>query len=243
MRHRKPLLLHAEVESDLDETCGSDCDPRSHATWAAARPPRFETAAAEAIVSAMFRAKRANEALWANATAPESAFGVHIVHMSSTEALPIYQRVCCPSPMFLSLAVSACCCCPSPMLVSLAVVACCHCPSLAPDSLAGGAGCCSRDSHSVFAVRASDLCLISCQQHQVGARCRRKLRGCPSPWTPHHTISHSAATAFLRATPHSRQCLPFGMLQTSTACAAPLVRALYRPRRPHTCRHCRACAC
>lgn len=93
MRHRKPLALSAELESDGDETCGSDCDSSSHATWAATRPPRFEVAAAEAVVAALFHTKRQHEVLWANATAAGSAFGVHILHLSSVEALPVYQRV------------------------------------------------------------------------------------------------------------------------------------------------------
>lgn len=102
MRHQKPLMLHAEVISDTGESCGSDCNPRQHATWEASRPPKFETDAAEAIVSALHTVRNDMPELWENSTrrgaahrrdAVPGGFGVHIAHLSSATALEIYSRV------------------------------------------------------------------------------------------------------------------------------------------------------
>lgn len=94
LQHRKRLMLHAEVVSDDgDAVCAAGCNVRSHATWQATRPPSFEINAAKAVVAAMYKTKRAHEDLWANVTAEENAFGVHIAHLSSAEALPVYERV------------------------------------------------------------------------------------------------------------------------------------------------------
>jgi hypothetical protein len=93
MRHRKPLMLHAELVSDTGGTCGADCSRRSHATWAAMRPPSFEIEAAKVIIDALHTVRRRHSELWANATSAGSAFGVHIAHLASAEALPLYQRV------------------------------------------------------------------------------------------------------------------------------------------------------
>ena len=94
MRHRKPLMLHAEILSETDGTCDAGCSPRSHATWLAMRPPKFEVDAARDIVAALHTVRRKHEELWANATQADSAFGVHIAHLSSVEALPVFQQVC-----------------------------------------------------------------------------------------------------------------------------------------------------
>lgn len=95
-------MLHAEVISDTGESCGRDCNPRRHATWEASRPPKFETDAAEAVVSALHTVRNDMPGLWANATSRVMAhgpgvvpggFGVHIAHLSSATALEIYSRV------------------------------------------------------------------------------------------------------------------------------------------------------
>lgn len=104
MRHRKPLMLHAEILSDTNGTCDAGCSPRSHATWLAMRPPKFEIDAARDIVAALHAVRRKHEELWANATQPDSAFGVHIAHLSSVEALPVFQQVCSwPSAFYIAL--------------------------------------------------------------------------------------------------------------------------------------------
>lgn len=102
MRHQKPLMLHAEVVSDTGAACGSDCNPRSHGIWEASRPPKFETDAAETIVSALRTVRSNMPELWANATRQarsdtlgvvHGGFAVHIAHLSSTAALQIYHNV------------------------------------------------------------------------------------------------------------------------------------------------------
>lgn len=110
LRHRKPLMLHAElVDSSATGTCEGDCDARQHRTWADSRPPQFEVDAAHAIVGAMRTVRELHPGLWKNATTwgntngrspqlgdiPEG-FKVHIAHLGTVEALPIYQQARLP---------------------------------------------------------------------------------------------------------------------------------------------------
>lgn len=90
MRHRKPLMLHAEVVSEVDGACDASCAVTSHATWASSRPPAFEVAAARDIVAALRAVRASHSTLWGNATAAGSAFRVHVAHLGAAEALPIY---------------------------------------------------------------------------------------------------------------------------------------------------------
>lgn len=110
LRHRKPLMLHAElVPSSATGTC-EDCDVRKHSTWAETRPPQFEVDAAHAIVATLRLVRESHAELWKNATTwhgppqlgqvPEG-FKVHIAHLGTIKALPIYEKVCCgPAPQF-----------------------------------------------------------------------------------------------------------------------------------------------
>eukprot|EP00892_Ulva_mutabilis_P006591 jgi/Ulvmu1/4303/UM002_0024.1 len=101
MQHQKPLMLHAEVMSDIRKTCESKCDSRSHATWEASRPQSFEIDAAKVIVHALQTVRQDMPDLWANATRAganatladvPAGFKVHIAHLSSAAALQIYQE-------------------------------------------------------------------------------------------------------------------------------------------------------
>jgi hypothetical protein len=104
LRHRKPLMLHAEIVSNgLAGTCDENCDVRKHGSWMDTRPPQFEVDAANAIVAALRNVRASHADLWANATTwtsptrlgvvPEG-FKVHIAHLGAADALPIYQQVC-----------------------------------------------------------------------------------------------------------------------------------------------------
>jgi hypothetical protein len=93
MRHRKPLMLHAEIASATDSTCKAGCDVRKHETWEKTRPVQFEVDAAVEIVKALQNVRARYPAEWANATVPGSAFGVHVAHVASANVLPIYLEV------------------------------------------------------------------------------------------------------------------------------------------------------
>ena len=93
LRHKKPLMLHAEILSPVDATCAANCTITSHATWAATRPVQFEIDAAKEIVAAMRNVRAAHRELWVNATQGGGAFGVHIAHLAAADTLPIYAQV------------------------------------------------------------------------------------------------------------------------------------------------------
>ncbi len=69
-RRRLPLLLHAEVA--LPHAVPSDGDPRSYATYLASRPPEMEVAAIRLAIE----------------LCREFQSPVHIVHLSTADALP-----------------------------------------------------------------------------------------------------------------------------------------------------------
>jgi allantoinase len=94
MRHRKPLMLHAEVLSATDNVCNAGCDARKHQSWEQTRPAAFEVKAAREIVKALRNVRSRYPTEWANATLQGSAFGVHIAHVASADVLPVYQEVC-----------------------------------------------------------------------------------------------------------------------------------------------------
>lgn len=97
MRHRKPLMLHAEIVSATENMCKAGCDVRKHQTWEKTRPVQFEVEAATEIVKALRNVRARYSAEWANATAPGSAFGVHVAHVASADVLPIYREVWLPT--------------------------------------------------------------------------------------------------------------------------------------------------
>jgi allantoinase len=72
-RLRLPLLAHAEVPALLND--GAAGDPRRYATWLESRPPTSEHAAIDLLVR----------------LAREFDAAVHIVHLASSDALPLLQ--------------------------------------------------------------------------------------------------------------------------------------------------------
>ena len=73
-----PLLVHAELPgpSDAANAALVGADPRRYANWLASRPPEAEVVAIQFVI----------------ALASEFGCRVHIVHLSSADALPILAR-------------------------------------------------------------------------------------------------------------------------------------------------------
>ncbi len=70
-----PLLVHAELESELREAVG-DRDPRSYLAYLHSRPKSWEDAAVALVIDAVAR----------------TGCAAHIVHLSSSTALPMIRR-------------------------------------------------------------------------------------------------------------------------------------------------------
>ena len=72
---QKPLLAHAELPQELLQP-DPNSDPRKHSTWLNSRPPKSEHAAIQLLIR----------------LARETKARVHIVHLSSADALPILDE-------------------------------------------------------------------------------------------------------------------------------------------------------
>lgn len=178
-------MLHAElVSSSATGTCDGDCDVRKHSTWADSRPPQFELDAARAIVATLRSVRDSHPELWNNATtwgqldgrppqlgAVPEGFKVHIAHLGTAAALPIYQEVCTSSDFEKCLLLGTFC--------SSWTKRCDHACRVWAHRLAQRVG--------AFCMNAMAYVFL---MHDVHA-CRRLRRAFQSPWKRVHTISRS----------------------------------------------------
>ena len=89
-----PLLVHAELVDDEAAAAIKGLNVRSHSTWLASRPARFEQNAVKALIQALEDTKlspkeEAAAAKSAAKAATLAAFKIHVVHVADTETLAL----------------------------------------------------------------------------------------------------------------------------------------------------------